>query len=898
MSHAEVAHGAADQRSQERRPPGVYRAVTDAHTTGSSSSATAATTAAAAGTSSVHENQVLSSNVDPSAADARHRFYQLRALRREMCGRPFMLDSGGHNSEQLLSAPSAMSTSPPLIHLRPTSLPAPTSYGLPLDRLPIEDSATRYILRTAAAERALRHQQADNDSLKRLVLTHRQEADDLRQQLERLSLELAASSQTVLRQTATMRSLTSEMERHDAYHLIKERRASSADTLPPSSTGEQSAAGVKGSQRTEALAAEVAQLRREKDVVEEQLHLLTQQQQQEQKRKSKGGPRDTSAAAIEAIERDEDELAAEDEERRGTSHEAHTSWFPFAAEELERLVQTFGRVLSGAAPRSYTRSASPPFLSSLFSCDVDLVMEVTLSDLSFTATSSVGRQLGHNRNATSSSHDNHGVLSVCGPYDRSHLLLSVHLANPHVLSVPPVHRRPRSQEPLSTRCCFYALPDTQGVLTFGFFETAEDETKSPASGAAGDAATPTATATVPVRSLIAAATTTSCSEQGVGRGNSGVSTVHTIHLHTDGYSASCGAATLVACVTAVQRTATPDRVYHSRQNAWNTERADDNVRGGPLSSSTVQATVPGAMAEAAAAAERSTHRHQRAPLMSPSREDGAAGSTRRRLTPLSSSMSSTRTTPPSHQALPLVAEGTPRRSSSPAVPSSVAALEKVKNGETTKAENDEGVKANDAGKLSQLKGAALNAKSTPDDDSSSEAAQPLKGEEAQPSHPLRAPPATTVPLPPLVRVPTPPAITVPSAPPAKIRIYVKSLRDFHSSTSEEVEDLLEHCAVQVGVYLGPTQVLAAPPRRNPSHAVWGAEDGTCSTAVSVEQDIRFEVRDGSTAAAAHALAQAVVRVSDVLGNWGERDLAVMSVTDSAVCGTLTVCFSSLDEKEC
>ncbi|KPI89224.1 hypothetical protein ABL78_1647 [Leptomonas seymouri] len=914
MSSTGMDCGAAGKEAQECRPPGVYRTAAGVRVIGSSNPPAAP----ADPTTATHEKLPLSSEDDPSAADARRRFYQLRAVRRELSGRPAVLDS--NSSVELL--PPAASASPPVIRVHPTPFPVPTSYGLSLDRLSAEDPATRYILRTAAAERALRHQQAEGDHLKRLLITQQQEASNLRQQLECLSRELAASSQTVLRQTATMRSLTSEMERRDAYHLIKERRASNAGMPPLQSTSETGGALPKEQQQIEALVATVKQLQSEKGLLEQQVQQLRQRQN------CSLDVRGTCTPTIEAIERDEDESAAGISPGDGAHHGKHNTWIPFAAEELQKLVHSLGCVLRGASPRNFVCSASPTALPSPLPCRSDLVLEVVLSDLSFTvASSSEGGHSCSSKRPGSFLCEDHGVLLVCGPYNCEQLLLRTQPANAQMAPAPSTHRRPLSNGQQSRRCCFYTLLDTQGVLTFRFFEKMHREVMTPAVGATDDSPAPTATATVPVRSLIAAAGPPFFSEPSCGKTTLGASTVHTLHLHKEGCAASCGAATFVARVTAVQPTPPTDRMYRSGERESHAGRADDSVRASLLHSPIGRVATPGATATTAvmeeAAARKRTHMRPRAPLISPSREDGETGLTRLCSTPCSSKQASERTTPLLHRAPPLVAEAKPQRSPSPTLPSAVSACESLEGSDTIPTVEAEAAKQREHGKPVSQEEDTIDTRSSPAPAPFAETLPPSKAEGSQ-SH-LLVLSAKGIPLPPLVRVPpAPPVATLPSPPPASVpaidlpdaapsalqaasstpssspttemhaslRIYVKALRDFHCGASDDVEGLLEHCAVRVRVYVGETEVFVAPTRRNPSHAVWSAEEGVCSVALSAAQDLRFEVMDAAKATTEGALAQATVQVADVMERWGERELALTTVTDSIFCGALTVCFSS------
>ena len=582
MSNVEVDRSEASQHARTGAAPGVYRAMPGAHATTASSPVDATPN-----TSTARERPTSSTSPDlAAAAEARRRFYELRSLRRELSGRLAVPEASG------ATAPST-----PLSSMHTLTFPVPASFGLPLDRLPAEDAATRYLLRTAAAERALRLQQDENDELKRLVITQRGEAEGLRQQLERLSAELAASQQALLRQTATMRSLTSEMERRDAYRLIKDHRAN---------TVEGQAA------RMAALEAEVAQLKRDKTALETQQQ-QQQKEQEEQLRRQKEW-RNGCSSAVEVIERDEDELAAEREGANSASCGSHHSkWIPSAEEELQQLVEILGRMLRSATWNTHVSTA-------------DVVFEVTLSDLSFAAAAvagpviHVGRQSGGQCQASSTTQSRHSVLVISGPYNPERLLLRAEVdAASHKLPIPSKHRRSLSKD--HRQGCFYALPDTQGALSVCVFDhPAEVETPS----------TPIATATVPVCSLISADAAFGSERAGLRDTAGATSTVHTIHLQKDGEAASFGAAMFVVSVAALSfnavfsgpyRRGSVDRLLGGGDSnvgeQKSVEELNDDEREGLRRSPTVEPTAVTAL---------SSHvRQQAASLVSPSREDSEAG---------------------------------------------------------------------------------------------------------------------------------------------------------------------------------------------------------------------------------------------------------------------------------
>jgi hypothetical protein len=956
MSSTEVRPGSADVPMHVLPSPGVYRASVRSEAITSSSSLETKAAAEAVRTSTAGTIPALSTDTQlpaASAADARRRFYQLRTLRRELSGRPSLPDHGEKpSSAETAAAPSLFLPLGSVVQTTP--VPVATSHGLPLDRLPVEEAATRYILRTAAAERALRHQQYENDELKRLIIAQQQETRDVRQQLERVTQELAASSQMVLRQAATMRALTSEMERHDAYRLIKERRASaSCATMCVKEEDATTEDQPTQQQRMNSLVADVAQLEKDKEGLEQRnLQKEVRPQKQEKNRTARAAVA-SAAAAVETIEREEDELAADDTRMPSTcGGHCGSTWIPSAAEELQQLTQALGRLLRRSSPCGATRSAafsssSPSPLCPPLSAP-DAVFEVTLSELSFTATTtpciqSRGSQQhgGEKGEMLSSRHGSGGVLQVCGPYNQVYPLLRVQLTDSQVrpsASSPHQNRpcfddhgngRPHHQR----KCRFYALPCTEGVLSFCFFVQADDaETRGPSDE--GGSPTPVATATVAVRSLIAAERATST--------HLAASTVHTIHLTREGESASWGAATLAVRVRAVQLTTsmTDDSIHgntiniRSERHMWHT---DGDVRADRLHSTLSQharTAVTSAEEEGLKSAEELLRR-RRAPLLSPPREDAEEGGgllTRRRITPVSTAASETTTPIPHAGAAGSSAKVPQAAASPPPLPppllTTVAAASAVESGEGTVAtdaveeEKTGGGCSNDS-----FHASADSAEPTASAAAASfvEPPQALKGKEDTPTAslvPPSRPPssATGIPLSPLVRVPPRGEAAVPAPPTSsaadaataaaslmaetsssvpvsdavpsppmeasiRVRICLHSLLDLHcSGDTADVEGFLEHCTVRVRVRVAGRLVFTAPPRRNPARAVWCADEGACSTAVTLTDDLRVEVVD----AADGVLAQAVVRASSLVGNWGERELSLMSATDNVLCGTLVV----------
>ncbi|KAG5489230.1 hypothetical protein GH5_00094 [Leishmania sp. Ghana 2012 LV757] len=880
-----VGVDASGREVRVRLPPGVYRAAYSAPPT-------------EAGTD---VSRTFTEAMPPKGAvatfgDTQRRFHQLRDLRREFSGRPRPSTgvepaAAAPAACALFAAPSLLTKDalPPALSL--TRTPAAASFGLPLDRLAADEPATRCILRIAAAERALRLQQAENDELKRAMVSQQEEAARMQVLMDRLSSELSEANQTVLRQTVTMKSLAAEMERRDVYHLIKEKRssqtvASAAATANTSLSASSSQSPFVSQERAMQLAQQVEQLTREKTELQRQLSQLS----------SRHGGKLRSTPAIEAIDKDDDATG----EVSGAE-----GWVPSARAELQRLVRSLAALLRTGA--SLPARVGPDF---------EPVYEVELSCLTCLA------PLGTPRNAlVAESAPAKASFVVCayGPYNMQDLLLRAPHTDRKLGSVLGCCRMVE-EVPLQslTRCVFYAMRDTCGVVRICWYENVADTEVNTVALCSAELPAPAATATIAVHTLIA---TTLASRRELEPMQATYS-VHTVHLTAE-KGTPCGTVSFRVRVTEVWRRRYRDYGGTSRIDS----HADHRRRKSPFSAplpgessgvgSGERSTTPLKRADAGLAEGESLTQHwrrrqSRGPTLSPSRYEAATPFTRQHLF-VNSSLS------PSTAPSAALDDADPRYSSEDAtnlrqeagpqaeLPPALSAPAEGTEGASTR------VAATPSDSVSNHDAAPYSCRESHDRDDSRSAstkATTLKalGGAAVPL-PQRAgllsPPPSAVadlsaastsgrvsPLPPPAAIaPAPPrSLTTTAAPSAPIdiamRMHIKEVRYTHEGCCEEmVEDMLDQRSLQVVVRIDGELVFAAPTRRNPSHAVWGAEEGTFTSTLTAGQEVCFEVGDGDT-----VQCKGVLLASEILNRRGERDVTLVSVSGGQPCGLLSLAF--------
>ncbi|KAG5489961.1 hypothetical protein JKF63_00079 [Porcisia hertigi] len=811
-------------------------------------------------------------------ADTRHRFRQLRELRRELSGRPLPNPaSEAAAAAGVLETLSmrASSASPPLpttdfpAQAPPSLTCAPTavSFGLPLDRLPADDPVTRSVLRTAAAERALRLQQIENDELKRAILVQRLESAEMQSVIDRLSSELTATGQTVLRQTATMKSLAAEMERQDAYHLIKERRSSRAEAAALVAAGSSSGGSsaqpllshpqpVQLTQQMEKLASENAALRQQ--VSDLSLGLCG---------KLRGTP------GIEQIDKEED--AAEGEIGSGR-------WLRLARAELQRLVHALAAILLGdrlALGRARV--------------DTERVYEVELSGMTCLAPLDTQR---NSKDASFPPARVNRVVCVFGPYNMDDLLLRFQaVAEDAGASTRSARKCAKTSAQVPQSCTLYAMRDTCGRLSISLYEDVVDRQARGGPSRSTDTSAPAATATVAIRTLIATALADSRDFSTVAT----TSGVHTVHLATD-KGVPIGTATFRVRVTELQ---------HQRYRGYG------DVNG--LTDSAGRQRPSPCLPHIAGAdsVSKQPHRGQsRGCMLSPSRDDD--------FTPVNEPPPSVHSSDCPRTPLPAPAGDAKSGRSSEAPPGCV-----LETG---------GCQTNLLPVLSAASGDSQKTvrnpvEAVPSVGMSTTSEVPLEGcEPLDKSETASTAPAKTtriplgsasVPLPPHVSVPSPPpssvallsepaassfsvpppppAALVPAPPPSStpptaplalptsaIRIHIKEVRDLCECRSgEAVEDMLNDCFLCVVVLIDGEPVFTAPRRWNSMHTVWSAAEGTWTSALSIGQEVRFEVRNEDM-----VRCQASLPASEILDTRGEREVALVSASGGNTCGLLTLDF--------
>ncbi|KAK7201702.1 hypothetical protein NESM_000235400 [Novymonas esmeraldas] len=850
-----------------RLPPGVYRGCYSAPPPASSP----ANLSHASSAATQRDGAAF------AVTDTRRRFHQLRDLRRELSGRLLPSTeaaavagvSSGCTPLASSSTSAAAGAAPAHVSGVLPGAPSVASFGLPLDRLVADDPVTRSVLRTAAAERALRQQQAENDVLKRSILAQRQEAAQMQSLIDRLSSELAETGRTVLRQTATMKSLSSEMERRDAYHLIKERRSSQAagESASPSGAGQPPASST--SEVEQRLTQRVEQLQREKAELEQRL--------------SDGAaahrPRPRSGRnTVEAIDRDDsdgDDLGVD-------------GWEPRTLGELQQLVRACGDLLRGAASS-------------------EAVYELELSSVTFLASQrgvEHGRLGGHHASACAATE-----VRVSGPYNIQDVLVRVHAAARP--AVPDSRHATVLGQPHSTsyaRCAFYALSHTRGAVHFGLYERTDAMDGDAGMRSAVAPATPAASAAVAVQTLIAAALAGG-RELSAGLG---AASMHTVHLVSPS-GVVHGAITFRVTVANVQQRY---RRYRSHGGVpGGSSRTPDvhrrrcrspavSVDSGRVVSDGLCLTPPrgadmrcGGASGAATPVPQSHHSPHRGPMLSPCREeeDGpvavAAVAVRQ---PRLSSRSSQSTPPAPSSVLSggaAVVVGVhggsgdvaARRASDPDAaltppPPLVGGTVSGGTPARTAAAESGGCAGGDV--IRDLHDSAAAETET--------TAGALVAVVPPPPHvavpPPPRPPAANVEVPPakVPRSPVPSTALMPAA--QHMRVHVLELRDGGAPRAEDsVEGMLDRAALRVMVVVGGACVFVSPTRRTPSHAVWGADEGTFSISVTAAHDIRFDVCDGDTRLSQAAWIPTVVR-----GASGRSTLTLLACSDGSPCGQLAL----------
>lgn len=867
--------GAGDVRVH--LPPGVYRGIYSAPPAPSTESVSTSSAGAAAevrrhssGGSSSHA--VDTADVASGLAAARRRFHQLRDMRRELSGRPLASAEveGGAASPAAAAGNPGDAAAHASVFL--TGTPSAASLGLPLNRLAADDPVTRYVLRTAAAERALRQQQRENDELKRTIVAQRGEAALQQALVDRLSADLAESGRTVLRQTATMKSLASEMERRDAYHLIKEkRRASIAGdnhnegdgvTGAPAPSTEEAA-----QQRVAALIEQVEQLTRDKAEVTAQLAELSARA---------GATR--RGSAVEAIDTD-------DEDAMGA-----TGWVPTARAELQHLVQRLGGLLRGGAAAAFGSASR--------AAAADVVYEVELSGVTCLLP-----QLTSSSSSGSAPDPTSAAVCVCGPYSRDTVLLCVRPDG--AVAVPPLCLRHSGAATAAewtgrTWCALHAVQQTAGVLCVSLYRgvgVPEAETRDHDNAVDSTQVKPAATATLAVGTLIATALSGRRRDLDATHASS---TVHTVHLLSD-HGTAHGSVTFHVRVAEVH----PLRYRLGRDigHVEELRRSGENV--------SCRTQTP--QCEARVSTRPSEADCRRTAVLSPARDDAGTPVHSRRPSTPASRRASAAYAPTAETALPQPA--TVREDDDaalavppPSHPSEVASLPPLCTASPLARSSSPPPpavrKASGEDGEGEVRGLAMAPEhrggSASDETVASSAALPPLGVAIPP------PPRAAVPSLPAFFPPPPPVAVVPAPPPrpatpaacaspplpTEVRVHVKAIRDVGEGGAGEeddggvVEGLLEHCSqLQVVARIGDECVFASPPRRNPAHSVWGAEEGSFTVPVSPGQELRFEVRDGDA-----PLSEAVVVVlaGDGAGVFGERDVPLLSVRHAAPSGVLSL----------
>lgn len=871
---------------QVRLSPGVYRAAYSAPPANTDTGTDCASTAA-----------MPPKDVTKALSDARSRFHQLRDLRRELSGRPLPNTDGlSAAAGPAVHASSAFSSTLPTATLAQASLPvtcmpSAASFGLPLDRLSADDPVTRSVLRTAAAERALRLQQAENDELKRAVVTQQQEAAQMQCLVDRLSSELTEMRRTVLRQTATMKSLAAEMERRDVYHLIKEKHrsqaaASALATANASSGTLPSQSSLTHQQRLAQLEQQVGQLTTQKAELQQQVSHLS----------SHHGGKQWSTPAIEDIDKDDDVMG----EGSGAD-----GWVSSARVELQRLVQALGAILqAGASPLARIGADSEP------------VYELELSCVTRLASARTRRNPDDDAPAPGKVNS---VVCICGPYSVRDVLLRVQLGTENTGSLMRRSRRLEGVPQQSPRrCVLYAMRDTCSVVRICLYEGVANTEVKTGERCSTESPAPAATATVAVHTLIATA---------LASGNEletrhAAYSVHTVHL-ADDKGAPRDTVTFRVRVTEVQHR----RYSGYRENSCIDSDLDGRRRASPFPSLRTRepggvricerSATPLSSADAGSAEGESVTKNlqrgqRRGPMLSPSRNDDTTLMKGQRLFAHSSFSSSTAPPAPTDEAdsrgtaedakgilehvepqtKPLPALLTLSEDSKEEVTRAAAAI--FGSGSTTSTTFD-GTSEPEV-KDDSPSAAAKTKKLLPLRDAPVPMSSRVAVSSDPPStvgvHPTpNASDLSWPPPPPVAVVPTPrlsstPTTTPPAAAACLMRMHIKEVRSLHEGCDDDlVEDMLEHCSLQVAVRVDGETVFTAPTRRNSSHAVWGAEEGSFTRTLTAGQEVRFEVLHDDK-----ARSQAVLPVSEILNASGAKDLTLLSVGGGRPCGLLTMFF--------
>ncbi|GET93152.1 hypothetical protein, conserved [Leishmania tarentolae] len=869
---------------QERLPPGVYRVPYTAPLTHTHADTDCASTAAKP-----------PKDATKSLSDVRSRFHQLRDLRRELSGRP--LPNSHAFSTAAASGANASSVFPATLPtttlaqapLSVTLIPSATSFALPLDRLSPEDPVTRLMLRTAAAERALRLQQTENDELKRARVMQQQEAVQMQCLIDCLSSELTEMRQTVLRQTAVMKSLASEMDRQDAYHLIKEKHRSqigaaavTANALPGTLSSQSSS---NHQQRLAEIEQQLEQLTTEKAELQQRVSHLCAGHSGKQK----------STPAIEVIDKD-DEVT----EEASVADRLSSS----ACMELQKLVRSLGEILrAGASPRACMDASCEP------------VYELELSSVTRLTSLRTRRKLNDSALAPAKVNP---VICIYGPYNMQDVLLRVEPATENAGSLMRRYRRLEEVPGQSSnRCVLYAVRDTRTAVRFCLYEgaaKAEVET-----GESGDTQclAPAATATVAVHTLIATALASSHEVEAIHASCN----VHTVHL-ADDKGTPRDTVTFRVRVSEV-----PHRRYLDYRGMGGIgSDLEGRRRTSPFpsplrlesgeiriherhASSSSSAAVGQGVGEGVA---KNLYCGQgRGPMLSPLRDDDSTPTERQRL--FAHSLSSCSTAPPAPtddaasrdspedaesilevklQPKPLSELPMPSEDSKNSIICTATACSSTETktcAATSKssesfATDDSTSKAAKTATVLPLHGAAvpISPRVTESSDSASTVGVHPSPSTSRPSWP---------PPPPVVVVPAPPMSSTPTtAPPTSVTcatwMYIKEVRSLHEGCDDDVvEDMLERCSLQVVVRVDGEPVFTAPTRRNSAHAVWNAEEGSFTCTLTTGQEMRFEVLDGDT-----ARSQGVLPVSEILKASGERDVSLVPINGGRPCGQLTMVF--------
>lgn len=864
---------------QVRLPPGVYRAAYSVPPTDTDAGTNCASTA-----------EMPPKDATKTLSDARSRFHQLRDLRRELSGRPLPNTDGlsataapAVHSSSVFPSTTLPTTTLAQASLSVTCTPSAASFGLPLDRLSADDPVTRSVLRTAAAERALRLQQAENDELKRAMLMQQQETAQMQCLIDRLSSELTEMRETVLRQTATMKSLAAEMERRDAYHLIKEKRSSQAAALAVATANASS--GTLSSQSS------LSHQQR----LEQQVEQLTKEKAELQQQVSHAGKL-RSTPAIEVIDKDDDAMA----EGSGANR-----WISSARVELQRLVHALGAILrAGASPLAHIGADSEP------------VYELELSCV--TRRAPLCTQRIPDDDAPASGNVN-SVVCICGPYNMRDVVLRVQTARENAGSL--LRRSHRLEEvPVQSQrsCVLYAMRDTCSVVRICLYEGVAKTEVDTGESCSTESPAPAATATVAVQTLIATALASSRDLETMHA----IYNVHTVHLANDKGTLRDTVTFRVRVTEIQQRRYSGYRGINCSDNDLDgRRRASPFPSTGALDPGGVRvrerSATPLSSADAGSAeaesVTKSLHRGQsRGPMLSPSRKDEATPIKGQRLFAHSSLPCST--TPPSAtddansrgspvdangileqvepQTKPLPALLTPSEDSKKAVTRAAAAISasESKTRATLDGANESQITddlASAAAKTTTL--LPLHDTPVPMSPRVAVSSDPPSTVEVHPTP--SAPSLSWPPPPPMAVVPAPPPSSIPTAtPPAAaacaMRIRIKEVRSLHEGCDDDVvENMLEHCSLQVVVRVDGEPVFTAPTRRDASHAVWSAEEGSFTHTLSSGQEVHFEVLHGDK-----TRGRAVLPVSEILNASGEKDLTLLSVSGGRPCGLLTMAF--------